>query len=97
MLKELLIDGQAKKQKLQDEKGARLKENNMKYIIGSNGELVIFTGGFTHQEIARKLGVEAESAGFITKDLKPYGESYSLGLSSKPEDQDWINSCLENY
>lgn len=64
----------------------------MKYIIVDNGSWMspyIFHEGVQHFEMANEVPGKVTSAGFIrftSKGLECYGDSYSLGIKSKPEE-----------
>ncbi len=64
----------------------------MKYIMLEGGP-VIFTEAYTHIEMA--AGRRVLSAGFVRLDSDgkffTYGESFSLGIKSDPEDSERIN------
>jgi hypothetical protein len=63
----------------------------MKYIITKGNQIVIFSSGFSHKEIANKIPDQVVSAGFINiggNKIECYGESISLGIKSRPEDTD---------
>jgi hypothetical protein len=73
----------------------------LKYIIHNIAgypEPVIFGPGYQHDMMARLIGVKDNvvSAGFLqitTKGVRCYGESLSLGVSSRPiEDSELINA-----
>jgi hypothetical protein len=58
----------------------------MKYIITNDLDVIIFSDGISHDKMAAKFG-GAKSAGYLTEDLKPYGQSVSLG-GLKPGERD---------
>ena len=58
----------------------------MKYIITNNFDVIIFSNGIDHDDVAEKFG-GLESGGYLTKDLKPYGQLVSLG-GLKPGERD---------
>ena len=63
--------------------------DDMKYImikVYAGEEPILFPATMTHSIMARDLGSEAVSAGFVTPGLKCYGESTSLKIKSRPED-----------
>lgn len=78
----------------------------MKYIA-SKYDIVMFTGGLSHQEVANRLKNtyfgEAESAGFVhglgadIEEIKTVGESVSLKLKSRPEDAQMIIKDIRGY
>lgn len=61
-----------------------------KYIRGRAGFVIWPEHIATHASMAKLTNLKPESAGFVglTKDLQPfcYGESYSLGLPTGPDD-----------
>jgi len=60
---------------------------DLKYIVvegALSDEIIIFSNVILHADIAKKLGVEVISAGFIKKDWTCYGESVSLSIKSRP-------------
>ena len=79
----------------------------MKYI--SNGKnIVIFSEGLTHKEVAISLQKtyfgQAQSAGFIIniglgklEEIKTVGESVSLNLKSNPEDAEIFIRDIRGY
>ena len=69
----------------------------MKYIVSKDNDLVIFSEGFKHSEVADKLRIVPVSAGFIDQNLKPYGKSFTLGLSAMEKDQRIINNHFNKY
>ncbi len=75
--------------------------NKMKYIIVDNGMYaapIIFDGATDHSAMAAAVHGKVVSAGFIRftpKGLECYGDSFSLGIASRPEeDTEMINNLL---
>jgi hypothetical protein len=75
----------------------------MKYIIFDDIFPVIFNEAISHNSIIIN-GMRPTSAGFVNINsienelsVKTYGESISLGISSKKEDKDIIINTLLNY
>lgn len=81
----------------------------MKYIASKNN-VVIFTGGLSHLEVANALKYartdfgETVNAGFVTglssgnvENIKTVGESISLGIKSNPEDAKRIIREIRGY
>ena len=73
----------------------------MKYIIVDNGQWtapIIFDEGTQHFAVAANTPGTVISAGFIRftpKGLECYGDSFSLGIASRPEeDSKMINNLL---
>jgi hypothetical protein len=65
----------------------------MKYVIvGRHENVVLFSEVLTHAEVARRIG-PVVSAGFYTKG-SAYGRSESLGIESRPQDTEIIESFL---
>lgn len=68
-----------------------------KYIVIDNGmyeEMITFNGARGHDQMAKTLGGEVVSAGFIIHDgtqFVCYGESVSLEVKSRPKDTDIAN------
>lgn len=61
----------------------------MKYITSKDGEMIIFSIGFSHDEMARKtIGIKnVVGAGFVSlSDATCYGRSISLGIDSREDD-----------
>jgi len=69
----------------------------MKYIISKDKDVVIFSEGLIHAEVARKLHLEVESAGFINNELKPYGDSFSLGVGTNKDSEDIIKRHFNRF
>lgn len=76
----------------------------LKYIVTTNGMPVLFSEGEKHSDVAH--GVGAQSAGFaiVSYDCerakftaKTYGESISLGIESREEDNKLIETMLNHY
>ena len=69
----------------------------MKYIITKDYDLIIFSGGITHKEMANKF-CGAVSAGFVNDKLETSGHSVTLKLSPREKDANIIrsrfNQCL---
>lgn len=67
----------------------------MKYIIfGTLREYHIFPNYRSHKVVANRLGGKPTSAGFVKiedGDFVVFGESQSLGLKSKQEDNEILN------
>ena len=75
----------------------------MKYIkvkIEHQEQLIIFPKSIDHIAMARLIGKEVISAGFVsvgTDGMKVYGESYTLDLKSDVEkDQRLLDFMVEN-
>lgn len=68
----------------------------MKYIIGKEGEVVIFSVKFMHSDVAKQMGLVPVSAGFVNGfgQIAVAGESTSLGLASRAEDIEKIEMEL---
>lgn len=66
----------------------------MKYIIGVDGAVIIFSRFLSHYDVARSLGMEKPvSAGFVEfsgDGISTYGESITLNLPSLPGDHEKI-------
>jgi hypothetical protein len=76
----------------------------LKYVLGAYGP-VIFPETYTHSDIAKGIKGQIKSAGFLYIDWnevekrlesKPFGESISLNLESRPEDKAIIDKFLNN-
>lgn len=63
----------------------------MKYIITNDLDVIIFSDGISQDKMAAKFG-GAKTAGYITEDLKPYGQLISLGLKPGENDEEIIKS-----
>ncbi|MCP6727398.1 MAG: hypothetical protein KJI69_05315 [Patescibacteria group bacterium] len=57
----------------------------MKYIISKDNDVIIFSGGIEHRDMANKFG-GAVSAGSINSKLEAYGSSSTLKISSREKD-----------
>jgi hypothetical protein len=84
----------------------------LKYIIDNYKNFVIFSDGNSHKDIAKGFYFKPLSAGFCTIDIgykteedgwekrviniHCFGESISLGLKSKEEDEKIINSLIQH-
>lgn len=77
----------------------------LKYIIDKYGNFAMFTKANTHSEIAKGFYSEPVGAGFCNIRQKAdsedvnvhcYGESVSLNLKSREEDENIINNKLNN-
>ncbi len=73
----------------------------MKYIVADRFGMetpFLFPSHLQHNEVAKALGIEVISAGIVTftsKGLKCRGESITLGVYSRPEeDSELINREL---
>ncbi len=62
----------------------------MKYIITKTFGVVIFSEGYSHKEIAKKINEDLMSAGMIGSSFNTYGKSVSLGIESDPRDGEII-------
>jgi len=59
----------------------------MKYIITKCNNIVIFSDGIGHNEIAKNIGEEVISAGMIDSGLNVFGKSATLNLASREIDK----------
>ena len=68
----------------------------MKYITTDAGEVIMFSTNLIHAAVAAKLGVVPVSAGFVKVygQVMASGESESLGLKAKPNDNEMIEAHL---
>jgi hypothetical protein len=68
----------------------------------------MFNPSMTHKDVAKSLTGKIIGAGFciikadqghdgLCTDIRCYGESTSLGIKSRPEDEKLINSLLHYY
>lgn len=85
------------------------RKKNMKYIVTDCGSFAIFDEGQNHSDVALSLRGTPVGAGFIKvggfqsktgEESKTeamaicYGQSMTLGISSRPEDVEIINRAL---
>lgn len=75
-------------------------DTELKYVVTEHGDFAIFTKLSSHNYVARGLYGRAVGAGFCTIRQKAdsedvnvhcYGESTTLDLVSRPEDEELIN------
>lgn len=76
----------------------------MKYIITSDGDVVLFNNGLKHSEVAIHLLMKTKvvSAGFMSVDdnggINAFGESVSLKIKSRKDaDAEFIARHLKGY
>lgn len=85
-----------------------MSTKELKYLVSSEHEFVIFNPLITHRDVAKGLEGKIIGAGFcvieanqghdgLCTDIRCYGESTSLGIKSRPEDETFINSQLNYY
>jgi len=74
--------------------------NNLKYVVTDENDFAIFTTLTEHRKIGDSLFGKPVGAGFVTRDeqgnFKCYGESISLNLKSRKEDEVIINKTITN-
>ena len=73
---------------------------SMKYIRDDNSNIVIFSSGLNHKDVAEGLNLKPASAGsvsLIDSEVSVSGESFTLGISSNPEDSLRIKTQLDFY
>jgi hypothetical protein len=75
----------------------------LKYVVTDQRHFAIFDTGQNHNEVARGLEGKPAGAGFCTIMAKAdsvlanvhcFGESISLGISSRDEDEEIINKKI---
>lgn len=83
----------------------------MKYIKNKQGDVVIFTGGMSHDDVARKLGWKHDDisgAGFVhglggrdaeamETEIVTVGQSVTLGIKANPDDARRIIREIRGY
>ena len=78
----------------------------LKYVITEHNNFAIFSKGTNHGDIGKELHGDPVGAGFCTLrkhgdldniNIHCYGESISLGIESREEDEKIINKALNNY
>lgn len=83
----------------------------LKYIVGRHGDMVLFTGGMSHDTVARQLGWNREDisgAGFVhglggndadamEENIKTVGHSATLNIQADPEDKWRLVRELRGY
>ena len=71
------------------------REVAMKYIKTNELSIVIFSPSLTHADMAKRLGGEILSAGFVDMEKREcFGESVSLNLKSDPMDTCYLRGML---
>ena len=77
----------------------------LKYIVTRYG-FAVFSKGETHKRMAAGMEDEPLGAGFCTiargadsefANVHCYGESISLNIKSRPEDEEFINQKLKSH
>lgn len=72
----------------------------MKYIRTKHNEFVIFSASINHIDMAKMMGVEPISAGFVDiygETISAHGHSVTLSMSALPEDSDLIKNQIKQY
>ena len=73
---------------------------DMKYVVHEGSlatEIYLFPNFITHNNFAFNMNFSGEDivgAGFVSSDLKCYGESVSLKVKSRPEDTALLRRML---
>ncbi len=78
----------------------------MKYIVLDNNQFVMFSTGLVHRDVARGLDGTPVGAGFCNvmreadseyANVHCWGESVSLGIESREQDDQIVNRYLKSY
>ena len=70
----------------------------MKYITTKDNDLIIFSKGINHSDMARKFGGEIRGAGFVELEVThtPYGKSYFMDMKPHEDDKKTVVHHLNN-